>query len=238
MSNARKATGAKAPAPLDIAALLGEDGRPERTVHLCLRGHLQAQWDVLQAHWAAAPGDDEQALMVERARKRRIAEEMAAVEAEMRAGTVPFRLRALPRRRTPGMPADQVVWHELIEKHPPRRDDKGKANLEDLRAGFNVESTPFWDTLVRASVVEPELTPTQWDQLDSKLTDGQYGQLITTALHLNRDGVDVPFSRAASMTRTSDTESRRQSDSASPSAASKVGSRGRSRSTSTTSKAA
>jgi hypothetical protein len=235
VSNTRKATASKTSGQLDIATLLGEDARPEKIVRLCLRGNLQAEWDELKAQYDAGPDDEAQALLVERANKRRIAEQMARVEAEMRAGTVPFRLRALPRRRSQGMPAEQVAWDELVAKHPPRKDANGKVNVEDLRAGFNTDT--FWDPLVRASVVDPELTDEQWGQLDAKLTEAQYQTLMLTALHLNRGEIDVPFSRAASIVRNFDAGSRRQSDSASPSDGSKAGNRSRSQSTSTTSKA-
>lgn len=216
----------------DIAALLGEKRRPEKTVPICLRGHLRPEWERLKAAFEAAPDDDHEAMMHERAAKRRLADQMATIEEEMRAGTVEFRIRALPRRRTPGMPADQVVWHELVERHPPRRDASGKVDPRDAQAGINMKS--LLEELVPASVVEPELTAEQWQQLDETLSSGQWEQLALTAFSLNRTEVDIPFSFAASTIRTSDAESKRPNDSASPSSGSKAGSRSRSRSTSMT----
>lgn len=238
MSNTRKTTAKraaakKAPPKMDIGVLLGEDTRPEKVVPICLRGHLQAEWDRLKAQYDAGPGEDDQAMLTDRAAKRRVAEQMANVEAEMRAGTVEFRLRALPRRRTPGMPAEQPVWQELVAKHPPRKDEQGKVDQRDAAAGVNTET--LFEELVRASVVEPELSEEQWEQLDGKLTDAQWQHLFMAAWQLNRSEVDVPFSRAAWMMRTSDAGSRRRSGSASPSDASTAGNRSTSPSTNTTS---
>lgn len=213
----RKPTRKAQPAPPSLDDLLGEDGRPEKVVPICLRGHLQAEWDRLKEEHDAGPGEDDQAMMAERAAKQRVADQMAKVEAEMRAGTVEFRIRALPRRRTPGMAKDQVVWQELFAAHPPRKDkdNQGRILQRDAAAGVNVDT--FFDALLRASVVEPELDDDRWQKLTAKLNDGQFDKLAMAAWRLNRDEVDVPFSRAAWKTRTSDAESRRQSASASPS---------------------
>jgi hypothetical protein len=238
MSNTRKTTGARAakappPPPPDLDTLLGEDTRAERVVPLCLRGHLLAEWDQLKELYDAGPGVDEKAMLTDRAAKRKVAEQMAAVEAQMRAGTVAFRLRALPRRRTPAVRKEQVVWLELLAAHPPRKDPAGKVDRRDAAVGVNVGT--FFDALVRASVVEPELDDQRWEALDGKLTDGQFNQLANAAWQLNRAEVDVPFSRAASMTRALDAGSRRPSGLASPSDASTGGSPTPSPSTSTTS---
>lgn len=237
MSNTRKATGTpsrtkKTEAPVDLDTLLGEGTRPEKVVPICLLGHLQAEWDSLKAEFDAGPGPDDQAMMHERARKRKVAERMAEVEAKMRNGTVHFRLRALPRRRTPDMPPEQVVWRELVEAHPPRKDSDGRVDPRDEKPGVNM--TSFLDSLLPVSVVEPELTGQRWEQLDARLTDSQFQELALTAWLLNRGEVDVPFSRAASMMRRLDDESKRQSDSESPSNASKDGNPAPSPSTSTT----
>lgn len=208
MSNKRKVK-----PPVDIATLLAEDTRPEKVVPICLRGHLQAQWDELKAEFDALPDGDEQALMAERGRKRRLAEQMEELRQEMAAGTVHFRLRALPRRRTPGMAKDAVVWHELVEQHPPRKGKDGKPDPRDAPQGINVAT--FFDALVKASIVEPQLSDEQWQALDGKLTDGQFDQLAWAAWRLNRTGVDVPFSRAVSKTMSSDAGSRRRDGSAS-----------------------
>lgn len=211
MSNTRKLREPK----MDVAALLAEDTRPETVVPICLRGHLQAEWDELQQQLNAMPGDDDRALMSERAAKRRVAERMEELRREMAAGTIPFRLRALRRRRTADTPRGEAVWHELIEKHPPRKDKDGKPDPRDLALGFNTAT--FFDALVRVSIVDPQLTDEQWEALNAKLTDGQFETLAAAAFKLNRGGVDVPFSRAVSKILTSAAESRQRDSSASAS---------------------
>lgn len=175
----------------------------ERTVPLCLRGDLVAEFEDLdrqleQARRSAgdslAAGSD---VVV-------ISQQLEALRAQMQAATKTFRLRALPRRQ----------WRELVAAHPPRRDDNGKP-LESDTIGVNADS--YFDAVIRASVVEPKLTGEQWTRLlDEVLSDRQFDQLADAAWGLNRRDVEVPFSRAASrILQTSDAESRRQNDSAS-----------------------
>lgn len=212
MSNRKKPNTTTSSSP-DVASLLAEDGRPEDVVPICLRGHLQADWSRLKAQHDASPSDDDEAMMAERATKRRIAEQMREVEEQMRAGTVEFRLRALPRRRTPSTPTGQLTWHELVQEHPPRKDSNGKLKQQDAAMGVNMQT--FLDALVRASTVEPELDDDAWAELDAKLNDGQFEKLADAAWKLNRSEVDIPFSRAVSIIRSSGGGSRRQNDSAS-----------------------
>lgn len=197
----------------ELLALPADETRPEKIVALCLRGDLRAEWDRLRAQLDTAPADDEPSTMAARASKRRIAEQLAAIEDEMRAATVEFRLRALPRKRLPGMRPGQVVWHELVERHPPRTGADGKLDRRDTVIGVNTDS--FFDELVRVSIVEPELDERRWQALLERLTDAQWDELARAAWSLNRSGVDVPFSGAASMIRRLAGESRRQNDSAS-----------------------
>ena len=197
----------------ELLALPADETRPEKIVALCLRGDLRAEWDRLRAQLDTAPADDEPSTMAARASKRRIAEQLAAIEDEMRAATVEFRLRALPRKRLPGMRPGQVVWHELVERHPPRTGADGKPDRRDTVIGVNTDS--FFDELVRVSIVEPELDERRWQALLERLTDAQWDELARAAWSLNRSGVDVPFSGAASMIRRLAGESRRQNDSAS-----------------------
>lgn len=197
----------------ELLALPADETRPEKIVALCLRGDLRAEWDRLRAQLDTAPADDEPSTMAARASKRRIADQLKQVEDEMRAATVEFRLRALPRKRLPGMRPGQVVWHELVERHPPRTGADGKPDRRDTAIGVNTDS--FFDELVRVSIVEPEVDERRWQALLERLTDAQWDELARAAWSLNRSGVDVPFSRAASIIRRLDDESRRQNDSAS-----------------------
>lgn len=242
MSNTRKAAGTRAPrsrakktepAAVDLDALLSaEPKRPEDVVPVCLRGDLLAEWNRLKALYDAGPGADDEAMMHERAAKRKLADQMAKVEQEMRAGTIQVRLRALPRRRKSGMPKEQVVWHELVDAHPPRKGKDGKPDPADAQMGVN--RTTFLDALVRPSIVEPELSDEQWENFNDRLSDGQFERLFWAAWNLNRSDIDVPFSRAVSTMRRLDAELRRRSASASASNDSTDGSPELSPSTSTT----
>jgi hypothetical protein len=198
-----------------LLALPAEQTLPETIVPVCLRGDLRAEWERLRAEFAAAPADDEQSTMAARAAKRRLADQIRQVEEQMRDATVQVRLRALPRKRYPYVRADQVTWHELIERHPPRKTPDGKPDQRDAALGLNVES--FFEDLVRVSIVDPELSEAQWQAFNERLTDAQFDQLSRAAWNLNRSGVDVPFSKAASLIRRLDGESRRQNDSGSAS---------------------
>lgn len=166
--------------------LLAEARLPESTIEICLRGdlvaeHEQAERDLEQAEKAttdslAGNGTAE------------IAERIEALEAEMRASVYTFRLRALPKPR----------WRALCAEHPPRRDEDGSILPED-RPGVNAET--FFDAIIRACLVDPELTDDEWAQLADALTDRQFDDLFDAAWGLNRREVDIPFSRAASRMR-------------------------------------
>ena len=50
---------------------------------------------------------------------------------------------------------------------------------------------------MRASVVDPDLTDSEWSQLLDAITDMQFEELAGVAWELNQERVDVPFSPAA-----------------------------------------
>lgn len=174
----------------NFRTMMAEAKLPERTVDLCLRGDLVADFQALEAELDEARRahgdslDDGSGEIVER---------MEAVQAEMRENTYPVRLRAMDFR----------FYNALVAKHPPRRDDDG-AILED-DSGLRVNTETFWEPLLRASIVDPELpTHDDWEDFVAGITDYQYNELAVAALNLNRGKVDVPFSLAASsMKRTS-----------------------------------
>ncbi len=58
---------------------------------------------------------------------------------------------------------------------------------------------PFFDELLRRSIVEPVLDPDDLSLLlDERLTDGQWDNLTTAVWNLNRQAVSIPFLLAAS----------------------------------------
>ncbi len=168
--------------------LLASSKLPERSVPICLRGDLVAQHEELARQLKAAQDGARDSLDAG-ADVGALAERVEDLEAEMRAATYGFRLRALPRPK----------FRELINQHPPRRnDDDGKVDERDVYVGVNTDT--FYDALIRRCVVDPDLPEGQWRELlEERLTDQQYDALARAAWGINRSEVDIPFSRAASL---------------------------------------
>jgi hypothetical protein len=170
---------------LAVADLLAQAKPAERTIRLCLRGDLQAQWEQLDRDRAkaqgAASGDS-----LAGSPAVAIARQMETLRDEMEASTIVFTVRALTRKQFQGLKA----------AHPGRRDQKGDIVEDDRDQDVNTQT--FWEPLIRACTVEPELDESQWRRLlDDVLSDQQYEALATAALVVCRGTVDIPFSRAA-----------------------------------------
>lgn len=182
MSNTRKPTARKAAANKpDVAAILESAKRAEKTVELCLRGDLVAQVEELDRQLRASnsTGGDR---LVGNVAGRKIAQQIAALQADMRDATIVVRLRAMPRRE----------FQKFIAEHGPR-----DGNAEDRAAGVNVDT--YFDELIKACAVAPELTEAQWDQLLDAVNTRQWNDLRAAASDLNTERVTVPFSAAASL---------------------------------------
>lgn len=170
MSNTRKING-------DLSALLDAARLPERTVELCLRGDLQADWEDLQQQLAAAQRDAAPRSLSDPPAGEEIEERIREVEAAMAGAVLTVRLRAQNRK----------TFKDMALKHPPREGDQ-----RDKLYGFNVEA--FNAELIRISCVEPEFDEEKWERLTEVLTPGQYQMLADTCEVLNHSQVDVPFS--------------------------------------------
>ena len=66
---------------------------------------------------------------------------------------------------------------------------------------IGVNADTFYEAIIRACVVDPQMSDEQWHALCAALTDRQFDELAQAAWDLNRREVDIPFSRAASRTR-------------------------------------
>jgi len=173
----------------NFKSMLAEAKLPERTVAICLRGDLAADHAAAERELEAAqkrPADSLEGNGV-----GAIVEHIEALEAQMREHTYDFRLRALPKPE----------FRALVAAYPPRRGEDGEIVDQDryIMANFD-ELLP---ALVRACTVDPSPEEIDWDDLDSKLTDRQQGDLADAAWFVNRGEVDVPFSRAASLAKRS-----------------------------------
>lgn len=166
--------------------------RPERTVQICLRGDLVAEWEAADRELKRA--QENVTNSKEGAGTGELVDRIRRLEAEMLEHTEVYRLRALPKYK----------FRKLVADHPPRTGEDGKPVDEDGLLGVNRDT--FFLVLIRASVVEPPLDDEDWDFLigeDGLLTDRQIGDLEDAAWFLNRGEVNVPFSRAASRARPS-----------------------------------
>lgn len=190
---------------VDIKALLRSSRRAERSVPVCLRGDLVAEFEELDrklgdaAARAAAQPNDQRLNRKGVTEAHRFAQEMLALQEQMREFTVDFRLRALAPKR----------WQELTALHPPRKGDDGKTHEQD-HTGVNMAT--FFEPLLRESIFSPVLDDEAWEMLMGRaepteedpdadkrgLSDAQMDSLSSAAWSLNRRVVDVPFSSAAS----------------------------------------
>jgi hypothetical protein len=182
--------------PGDVKAMLAAAKLPEKTVPVCLRGDLVAEHEEAERQLAEAEKlADVRDSLDGGGGIGELVEHLEALEAQMREHTLTFRLRAMPKPK----------FRALVAAHPPRKDDDGEVEEADRYLGVN--SQTFFDALIEACVVAPELDADDWFRLigpDGVLSDHQFDQLSTAAWGVNRHDVDVPFSRAASrLKRTS-----------------------------------
>ncbi|WP_033288249.1 hypothetical protein [Amycolatopsis jejuensis] len=193
---------------MDIDALLASAKLPEDTVALCLRPDLRDRFEKLDGELLRERSD--RTTLAPGLREGELADELAALEAEIAEHTLPIVLRGLSHE----------PWAKLLAAHPPREDKPG-----DLAMGMNLET--FVPAMVRASIVEPELSDEQYELLIDVISDNQYATLQNAAWLLSRGDKDSPvFNRAASReTPDSGETPRRQSGSGSP----RPGSRGKNR---------
>jgi hypothetical protein len=170
-----------------FSALLKEGRLPERTVDICLRGDLVAEFEMVDAALTEAmrrPVDSK-----EGSGTAELVQRIEAIQAEMKASTHTFRIRAL----------DRAAFRELQNAHPPREGDG-----PDEQVGF--DRSTFFTALLIDTTYDPVLTAEEWDELLGKLTERQYGDLTDAAWFSNRDAVSIPFSKAALLARRNTAE--------------------------------
>jgi hypothetical protein len=158
--------------------------RPEGSVDLCLAGDLVLQHEALDRQLSEAEADPNEG--IEGGARAALVDQILALEEEMRASVVTFRLRALPRGK----------YRELKNSCPPRIREDGQPDPHDARRGFDIDR--MYDRLVPVSIFDPVLSEQELKEILDDLTDGQFVALGDTAYGLNEGVVDVPFSRAAS----------------------------------------
>lgn len=95
------------------------------------------------------------------------------------------------------------AFKDMMDRHPPRRNAEGA--IEHIEDQIGVNFDPFFDELVRASVVSPKLADEDLTYLlEELLNDRQWVEVTDVVWLLNKRSVSVPFSSASSArTRTS-----------------------------------
>ena len=171
----------------DVASLIRGAKLPIRTVMVCLRPDLVEPYEALTDQIAAAKQVAARShSMTAPPDLTELTNQLRDVEQEMQAATVPFALRALAR----------PAFRALFAAHPPRKDDEGNPVTADWNG---VNTTTFYDALIRACTVAPELDEDTWRiLLEEKLTDRQYEDLAQAAFDISRDKIDYPFLSGAS----------------------------------------
>lgn len=179
---------------------------PERTLPLCLRGDLQAEFEDAERQLRQAELAEGDALAAGGA-AREIAERIEAVRREMAEHTTVFRLRGLGAE----------PYSDLLAEHRPTEAQQ--------RDGHELNLDTFPAALVAACAVDPAMTVEQAKRLSQVITHRQWEDLFNTALACNRQAVDVPFSLSASAIRAATApKSPRPEHGASPGAGSSDGS--------------
>ena len=163
---------------MDLNTALTEARRPERTVSLCLRGDLVAEFEDLERQLQTEQQRNVDSLAGNPALQE-IAEKIEALREQMTASSVVLRLRGI----------SNPEWHALIRANEPR---DGVA--DDKALGYNVDE--FFPALVKACLVD--VSDEQWQQLYGAISSGQFEQLSDAALSVSRRKVDVPKSFSAS----------------------------------------
>lgn len=161
--------------------------RPETTVEFCLDGELFSRHEELNADLTEA-------------RKRSladgrlngepaiIAKKLVELTEQMRAESVTFTLRGMPRKD----------WAKLVAENPPRDGNQG-----DKNNGANLEA--IMGTAIPACIVSVkkageavEFDPeTDWEPLADDMNDAQYDAFVLKTMAVNRGRQEVPFSQAA-----------------------------------------
>lgn len=171
---------AKKAKALTLEEKLAGASRSEHVVTVCVNGRLSGEIERLDSDLAEARKRVPDT-MAQAGDLRKMAERIEALREEMEAYNIAFTLRGLSR----------VDNNKLKAAHPPR-----KGNDEDRLRGFDESS--FFVPLVRACIVEPELTDVQYEHLVNNMSDGEFSKLALGAYAATEGGVSVPFSSAAS----------------------------------------
>lgn len=158
---------------------------PTATVALCLAGEMVEEIDGLEQQLLDAKPPTS---LGDASPKRVIAEQIVALQEQMREATVEFHLRAMGARG----------WTLFWDTIPTRAED-------DSPQTWDGKVFPFYAQLVSTSCVDPEMSVEQVTELADLLHGSAWNRLVRACMALNNGSVDVPNSVAASeLTGTSE----------------------------------
>lgn len=173
----------------NFKAMLSGAKLPEKVVSVCLRGDLAGEYEKLEAQLDQLRGTPSNSL--EGNGEAELLDRMDTLRTQMLDESYDVVMRAKPR----------AEWRDLCNQYPPRKADDGSIDERDVLMGVNTET--FFDGIVRACMVDPELTDDEWSDFQAVLTDKQFSKLADAAWSVNRSDVDIPFSPAGSRTNRS-----------------------------------
>jgi hypothetical protein len=151
---------------------------PTRIVSLCLAGELLEELDSLERQLAAA----KPATNLAESPQHAIAEQIKALQEQMRESTVEFHLRAMGAR----------VFAAYWANRPERADG-------ETDEAWDERSFADWTQLISRSCADPQMTAEQVAELADVLHARAWNELASACLTLNTGEVDIPNSAAASV---------------------------------------
>lgn len=178
---------------LDIDEVIAGAKLPERTLPLCLRGDLQAEWEDLERKLTAEQDSTDDESLAGNPKVRELADRMAAIGQEMADHEVVFRVRGLNAK----------AYSDLISKHRLPEDRR-----EESPDGLDWTTYPAG--LIAACAIDPVMTVEQAGKLSEAISDRQWDDLFQVAMAVNRSQVNIPFSLSASAIRASTEPSSKQ----------------------------
>lgn len=138
---------------VDIDDVLARTRPARRTVPVCIDGTISVRLEELQEQWHAAAIYDREHNEPDTAPA--VAEQIAELQAEADAATIPFTVEAI----------GSASWRRLVAEHPPPSDDL---------VGWRWDPESFPPAALAASCIDPKMSEYQADALAERLSDGQW----------------------------------------------------------------
>lgn len=176
------------PLTLTFAEKLAQARPSERTVTVCLRGDLAERYEQIGDEFTEAAGEDAKDSRLNNKALATLGKQLDELKAEMLTHSQEFTVRALP---VVGDGDKTVTYLDLMSRHPARVDAAGKPHPKD-RGSLNMDTFPR--ALVRHSVVSPQMTEDEFNQLMAVLNHRQFEKLMHAAFAVNGRDASIPTS--------------------------------------------